>query len=627
MTKNSVTDRCSWFALDIVWEEAESLIGLILPARKNWGYDVIEFLADGSLTLSWRDDEFWPRLQIKLEGSHTIKGAIYNATVNAHSIFATQVKPPTKATNSSRTITVYCHGIYRIASTQELFVLVSPFSANKDFQIDKTVFRKAVDMVEAYREEIETWRQKEGENYEDLLRIADGYSDEEQKKKFLNMRHFFGGEPSPKAPVFGESFCSLLANAEWLHLKQDVAVDEQVSDCIYSGKAELPARTGNYAATALRDSNGTKGILINWFPETSTGFPEVKSAAEAMLPDGFAWPRLVAISPPRFPLSPAEGNEIAIVDLDDLDNRLSPTAFESMSDLTPSNSKERAQRAKDQLREAGLEAFGWYQPFHVWSDETWGIYLHAEKIEDLASAFFSEGVRHFGKALILAIELVYEHEYFHARTEAVSAWLEVVCDREKYRSYKHAVYDEVAMTENWLEEALANWTAMMWVKNNRDKNTVRVVQEFFELSPPGYRDWSKGDNRQTWRKFSSELVSGVVAGQSSRPPLPIEQILKSGHGFELLRQDIPTRFVGKSSFVDHFFSVPSRKEVIKVLKYYGYSFVPRKGKGSHDTWCNAERKCFGVPQKDPVSRNVFDNMLKHLGITKKAYVFKIRPLL
>jgi len=626
MVEDDLTDRCSWLEPDISWNVGHSLIGLILPAAKEWHFDVIELIANGSMSLPWGDDKFL-KFNEAMSPDNSIRESAQNMLVNTRSLFSEHVKPSLKGENKTPTVTIYFHGIYQIASANELFILLSPLPANGDFQIEERIVEKAVDVVGVYKGELKTSREAENKSQAEWQSMAEEQEDEERQRWLKNASAIFGQKSRPKAPVFDHVFCSLLDKAEWLRLDTNLEVVTQLVGCIYKLKGVLPSRVGEYVATELLDSNGTKGILINWTPETSTGFPEIKSTVESLLPGGFDDPRRTDISSPSFVLETEEKDEIVMVEIDDLDNSVDDLELARLSDLVPSDVNERADRAKNDVKEYGIEAFGWYQPFHVWSDETWGIYLQTDKIEDLASKLFSDGVKHFGHALTLAIGIVYEHEYFHARSEASTTWLELVSHSEKYRSYKRGVYDALAMTENWLEEALANWTAMMWVKNHRDENTFRIVQKFLEFSPPGYRDWTKGYSRQTWRRYCSELVSGVASDQSSRPPLPMEQILVEGHGFELLRRDVPTRFVGKANFVDHFFSVPSRREAIKVLTYHGYSFVPRKGKGSHDTWCNEARKCFGVPQKDPLSRDVFSKMLHHLEITKKDYISKIRPLL
>jgi hypothetical protein len=259
-----------------------------------------------------------------------------------------------------------------------------------------------------------------------------------------------------------------------------------------------------------------------------------------------------------------------------------------------------AGEARRLLREEGAEGFGWYQPFHVWDEANWGIYLHEKRLIGLALVLVEDGIPDFFKAIRIAFGKVYRHELFHAQVEASASWLEMTSLAPRYRTYSKKVYKKKQFTSDWREEALANFEAMQRVREKHGDNAFRILKELLELSPPGYRDWESGDRLTTWRAFATELATGTPIDSTGERLLPLEGVLRQKGGFDLRPEDVPTRIVGQGHLADALFSVPSRKEAVKFLKHQGYGLV-KGGKGSHEKWRGPDThgpnsRCFQLPQ-------------------------------
>ena len=303
---------------------------------------------------------------------------------------------------------------------------------------------------------------------------------------------------------------------------------------------------------------------------------------------------------------------------------------------------------REAIRQSGFDAFGWYQSFHVWNEDAWGIYLLAEKLDEFACTLHEDlrqaGERSQGLAMLLAVAIVYQHELFHARVEAGASWQELNAMQPKLLRYSRDVYAAARGKNECLEEALSNWSARSaimaqltaWKMRGlvRDESAVvRVIDANLDLSPPGYNNWRAGGRRETWRQFSTELMTGTAAQALKSLPLPNESLLADPLPFDLREDDIPVRIVGHGVIADWLsanpatFSTPALKEFEKALKFFGYRCDKNRGKGSHEMWFGKDKRGFPVPRRDPVSLTVFQNFLHHIGLDKMTYASEIRPQL
>jgi hypothetical protein len=248
-----------------------------------------------------------------------------------------------------------------------------------------------------------------------------------------------------------------------------------------------------------------------------------------------------------------------------------------------------------------------------------------------------------GSAAYLAFGLVYAHELFHARVEAAASWLEINALQPKYLRYQRRVYDALRETPDWLEEALANWSAWEWFKSDAVQAIMKtqttngrgldwVVESSLDLSPPGYQEWRLGEERLTWNLFATQFSTGRPQRASSLGVgLPIGTIVTGPLPYDFQPTDIPLRFLGEgliaSLLQSHAatFNVPSRRELEKALKFLGHDLDVSGGKGGHQKWTGRDRRAFILPTRDPVSPGVFKTFLHHVGIDKATYVRQVRP--
>jgi hypothetical protein len=237
----------------------------------------------------------------------------------------------------------------------------------------------------------------------------------------------------------------------------------------------------------------------------------------------------------------------------------------------------------------------------------------------------------------LALGMILAHEVFHARVEMASSWQELAIRRPRYLRYSEKVYEHFKLSPDWREEALANWAAWEWWCNTRPRWTETgivknskviddIVETCLSISPAGYREWRRGRDTSTWQALAMEVTTALRAGgtRQSSCRLPIERILANQTLFDLRCSDIPTHFVGRGIISDLLFSTPNRREAERLLRFYGYSPLSGRGKGSHEVWQAKDRQTFSLPARDPLSIGVFGGLLKQLGVTKRQYVDQIR---
>ncbi|WP_157817532.1 hypothetical protein [Candidatus Thiodictyon syntrophicum] len=444
-------------------------------------------------------------------------------------------------------------------------------------------------------------------------------------------------------PIEAKSLRDLLPKARYMKfLPQDQKAKEQAIQRSIDSSEMGPSRDGAYAVSLGLDVAGQEVAVIAWEPESDLpGYPELRECLSKSLPSAFKRPRHSSVAPPIL-LDTDSSATLSNADLSPADNILDQDEFISASDYRLSDNSETAARVRALIQQGGFEALGWYQGFHSWGERHWGIYLHADRIYDFACALHKDlsqtGNPNPALGIFLAAGLVYQHERFHARVEAAATWIETLRRKPLYRPYHKNVYQRVESSADWREEALANWTAIDWMRRRlpdwhkqglaRNPDDIeQVVAAWLDLSPAGYRDWRKGQEQQTWRTLASELVTAKQGGGVRGRALPVEALLRGPLPFDWRSGDIPTRFIGSSLVSDIFFSSPSRREAIKVLALYEYQVDTKRGKGSHEFWEGKDGRGFPLPMRDPLSIKVFSNLLDHFGLTKKEYVNKIRPRL
>lgn len=250
--------------------------------------------------------------------------------------------------------------------------------------------------------------------------------------------------------------------------------------------------------------------------------------------------------------------------------------------VEPENIKNRRKEARETLRSGSFDALAWYQPWHLWNEDKWGIYVDAQKLDNLTllllddlRAIAPSRTAHSWAAR-LALGLVIAHENFHMTTEAASSWMELTSGSARYLKYRKKVYEHLQGTSNWLEEALANWTSWAWahrtllasgalLQTGSISKLMHAVESLLDLAPAGYRDWRKGNSIATWRHFSNQLAQ--ASAEFEPRPAPTESVVRGPYPYEISPDDVPLRFVGSGIVADRLqahpaiFSCPSRREL------------------------------------------------------------------
>ena len=231
---------------------------------------------------------------------------------------------------------------------------------------------------------------------------------------------------------------------------------------------------------------------------------------------------------------------------------------------------------------------------------------------------------------------------FHARVEAALSWAEINAQQPRHLRYKERVYQALRETPDWLEEALANWSAWNWFRApgiqslaarmaSNAEGLDRVVEASLDLAPPGYQEWRLGHQPGTWRTFANQLSTGNPKVTTAGIGLPLESALTGPLPYDFQSADIPLRFVGPGAIADRLqshpatFNVPPRRELERALKHFRHSLDASGGKGGHQKWTGPDQRAFILPTRDPVSTGVFKTFLHHVGIDKATYVRQVRP--
>jgi hypothetical protein len=427
------------------------------------------------------------------------------------------------------------------------------------------------------------------------------------------------------------------------------------------GSSRIPvSRGGDYQGLLAAEAESEAlSSLLAWMPSgnATPAYPEVRMALERTRPRAFWRPRrrTRAEKPPDEGIwaedlleAGADTPMISVEGLDALGQEALDVLGAAMRAAGDGEQQLGRTEARKAIEKLGFEAFAWYQPFHIWTEESWGIYIDAKRLDDLTwsiqADLVAQGVGSLADAPIVALSLLYHHELFHARVEGALSWLELTSAGGRFRRYKTEVYRRTYLKPDCREEALANW----WSRKSAgetlarvhrgqspviDEILTKVVDPHLDLSPPGYDQWRVGDERDTWQIFGSELCTGLRGGAVRGGPLPLGSLLRDPLPFELLPEDVPTWFVGTGRIADavlsspQFFLSPPRREMERALKHFGYTVKPSRGKGSHELWTGPDSRGFPLPYNDPVKPGIFRSFLAHFDVSKADYVRGIRPRL
>ena len=628
----------SWIPPSCSWLDSTDLFALEVKISDP---DVAAFVATGFYTVEIFTIKKHALAIANILGLETLRGQIEVAVWDTKLL-----RPSTDPLLVGSIVKAYCHGAFCLPESRAVLVLVgrTPPSTSHSW-LPQSLINEANVLYAKHQTSIAEFEQRVREEKEERERLYEQHPDLK-----ATLDKFDGIRWHDQQPVIRAD--SLLPYMPKATLCPAATTPDSDAATRFVNAAlkfsNLPSpRDGCYEGIfSLRVGRKTLS-MVTWEPyQGLVAYPEVRWAVQRRLPKALCNPRANQPSRPEFNSGLSSVDEtnsirgIANGGSDLLD------ALEDLQ-LDQSDYRNRVDDVRKEVNGQGFEAIAWFQPYHVWSEETWGIYFDARKLDDLALSFLDDfkAQRVHGAhslAALLAFGLTYAHELFHAHVEASLSWLEINVQQPRYLRYQERVYQRLRETPDWLEEALANWSAWSWFKEPglqsilapRVSNTQgldRVVEASLDLGPPGYREWRRGHQASTWRTFANQLSSGNPKIKSKGMSLPLESLLSGPRPYDFQFTDIPLRFVDTGVIATRLQSHPatlnviSRRELQKALKYYQHVVDVSGGNGSHEKWTGPDNRAFPVPRRDPVSHTVFKTFLDHVGIDKAIYIKQVRP--
>jgi predicted RNA binding protein YcfA (HicA-like mRNA interferase family) len=278
----------------------------------------------------------------------------------------------------------------------------------------------------------------------------------------------------------------------------------------------------------------------------------------------------------------------------------------------------------------------WYQPMHFFGHD-WGIFIRQDCLIRLAFQIASRvkvpapirKPQMFAKAVIrAAFASFYLHEHFHHKVESMGLRLHVTRGASSYLPYKRNVYQKTYLSDDCLEEALANADAWHRLgtspyKDNIGRTLVDITKEYLRhryqhLEPPGYRkavDYlTKRTLEDGFNRIQGQIKEGTLTpAQPTSDWKAAPQLLRS---YFSLRSDIYTvvpRGVRPIVPSRVFPKTCSTRDMQRVCKKHGFDEVSG-GKGSHVKLKDTEGHVITLPgNRKELSPGVVGKVLKQIG--------------
>ena len=646
MNSSSLPVEKSHIPPEVTWTFAGDCIGI----KTSLDESVVSFVADGYLNVRIPAGKKLSLIIARMPDALSLQGQIDAAVWDRKLL-----RPPAIRLRRGVMIRVYCHGVFRLSGHHEVLVLVGREPpAVPPMGVDEAAKAFAVSVCETYRQETAAYEEAVARERERLWKENEELSKANPElARVLDLVDTFSSWQrrcdSPSLPT-----AKLMPYLRQAILIKSLRNQPQPPPQLHVAQALIalpapPPRDGAYDGIAGFLIGKKYFSLLTWQPYRGLpAYPEIRWAVQRRLPRALARPRLTELSPLKIQGKEAEVAAIHPVTGIDVDADAIAEALDGIW-IEPSDTPQRIEEVRRELRETGLDALAWYQPWHIWTEDTWGIYIDARRLDNLALSLAQDLWKHASRggaihalAAQLALGMVYVHEMFHATVEAALSWIELSAGAPKCLKYKRDVYNALRETPDWLEEALANWSAWDWAQRTLQRpeiaahlssvgGAIRVVETTLDMSPAGYRDWRKGNKATAWRLLANQLANGTPQVPSRTLPLPLESKLSGPFPYDMQRTDIPLRFVGDGLIVDRLaahpstFHLPSLHEFEQALKYFDFKRDKAGGKGSHEKWTGPDNRAFPVPRRDPVGTKVFREFLHHMGIDKATYVDEVRP--
>lgn len=273
------------------------------------------------------------------------------------------------------------------------------------------------------------------------------------------------------------------------------------------------------------------------------------------------------------------------------------------------------------------DAFGFYLPFHYFYPRWWGIYLLAEGVVELGRLLYgiSDGKLTEADSMVVSRVFLFGHEQYHHSVESMATRLEITHRLPIYKSGFEAFYQHTALTDAWLEEALANAHGYRRVKKVFGRAKWNIIEGplrgYISGCPPGYRKGLDYVTDSEFKEGEAELAEGGHKASHLATPEAHERLWTAfGHGFHPFRKrgSHVVYLVHSGSPLSERAGLAGRflryRELAIRLKESGCSFE-RQGKGSHEIWRNQSGDTFSVPRHPgDLKRGTLSGILKQAGL-------------
>lgn len=628
------------------WDLANEIFGIRVPADDS---NLLRFLVDGVWDIELLAAKDVITAFALVSGIHSLEAGLWIAAQHKNLL-----RPNGPRYRPGMRLQVFCHGVVVLANNQnqlgqKLLLVLAGRHPPKNGHL-----WGHPDLLSRARS---LWAE-----HETALSVFEGHQQRQKVERdklyerLPELKNFDGFGPLQKLPTANFEpllpFLRLSVTHIWRRSATLSRLESKITHAVET-EGFSPPRSGQYegllSLPTIQGHRIQTSALAVWSPYRGpTAYPEIRWAVQKGLPRALRRPRVAHISPPSLGSALKEQVNHSSVEGFPPENS---EYFERFTEkpFDPDDIAKRAQQSRSRFQHYGFEALAWYQPYHCWTENTWGIYFDGNRLDDFAASLLDdcrrEGVRRANHLIpSLSFGLVYAHELFHAKVEAAASWLEVCKGKNTFLPYQKNVYEALTETPEWLEEALANWSSWEWlhsegVRKYIKSNTpdfeciAKIVANSLDLSPPGYREWRLGEKHATWREFCLQIGWALKKSMSPRLRPPAENLLLETPPYSFESSDVPVHFIGFGIITDHLQSHPatlnviSRREIQKALKHFHYEVDVSEGKGSHEKWTGPDNRAFPLPRKDPVSGCVFKSFLDHFEIDKRTYVHKVRPML
>jgi hypothetical protein len=509
----------SWIPPSFVWTTATDVFWIEVSISDS---DLVEFISTGARELTVHDTKKTAQTFAAMIGKDTLRGQFEEAVW-----VAAQLRPEGPRVKAGTKVHAHCHGVFLLPGEKHVCVVAGRAKpSSQDAWISTALQAEADTLLREHQSKVAEFEKESERKKQENEAFYDRITDKLNADKLKQVADVYSAMESNQRPVFtAVGLLPLLPRAATFALPTSRDPDKIMRSAIAAIATSnfQPSRDGTYGGILPSPVGRSVRGIVSWTPHNGLpSYPEVRRAVQRRLHAALRKPRNVELGRPKLDSGTQPDNDSVVVHGFDPGAGDVNEALEDLQ-LDQSDFRSRVDSIREDIKRYGYEAIAWFQPYHVWTEETWGIYFDARMLDDFAGSVLDEFTLHsvrgsHGLAAFLAFGLTYAHELFHARVEAVLSWLEINALRPKHLRYKQRVYDALREKPEWLEEALANWSAWDWFKSDvvqavmarritNPEGLERVVASSLDLSPQGYREWRLGQQPSTWSTFATQLAT------------------------------------------------------------------------------------------------------------------------